>query len=95
MNLTPGRCFLNIVFYRGTAMADHVQNAAYFDIEPEDIYGSGRIPPRGWVVGLLQHQWSFGEKEAPRERITSGEMQFHTQTARTAGGGTFRGAGAS
>ncbi|MEO6786624.1 MAG: ABC transporter ATP-binding protein [Chthoniobacteraceae bacterium] len=62
MNLTPGRCFLNIVLYRGTAMADHVQNAAYFDIEPEDIYGSGRIPPRDWVVGLLQHQWSFVEK---------------------------------
>jgi lipopolysaccharide transport system ATP-binding protein len=63
INLTPGRCFLNVALYRGPVMADHVPLAARFDVEADDFHGSGRLPPREWVLGLLHHRWSAAPDE--------------------------------
>ena len=61
INLTPGRCYINIALFRGTAMADHIEQAASFDVEADEFYRTGRVPAREWVLCLLQHQWSFNE----------------------------------
>jgi lipopolysaccharide transport system ATP-binding protein len=56
--LTPGRCHVNITLLKGGARADYIQHAAYFDVEAHDIYGSGKIPERDWVVCLRKYTWS-------------------------------------
>ncbi|HEX4667115.1 MAG TPA: ABC transporter ATP-binding protein [Chthoniobacterales bacterium] len=61
INLTPGRCYINLALFRGTAMADHVEQATSFDVEADEFYQTGRMPPREWVLCLLQHQWSLQE----------------------------------
>ena len=64
INLTPGRCYINLALFRGTAMADHIEQAASFDVEADEFYSTGRIPSREWVMCLLKHKWSFGEDVA-------------------------------
>ncbi len=61
INLTPGRCYINLALFRGTAMADHVERAASFDVEADEFYRTGRVPSREWVLCLLQHKWSLQE----------------------------------
>ena len=55
--LTPGRCYLNLSLLKAGVMADYVRYAIYFDVETEDVYGTGKIPDRDWVYCLRQHQW--------------------------------------
>jgi lipopolysaccharide transport system ATP-binding protein len=55
--LTPGRCYLNLSLLKAGVMADYIQYAAYFDVEIDDIYGTGKLPDRDWVFGLRQQQW--------------------------------------
>lgn len=57
IRLTPGRCYVNLALYRGTGMSDHVETAAYFDVESENIYGQGTIPPRQWVLSVIGQRW--------------------------------------
>jgi homopolymeric O-antigen transport system ATP-binding protein len=61
INLTPGRCYINLALFRGTAMADHIEQAASFDVEADEFYRTGRVPSREWVLCLLHHQWSLEE----------------------------------
>ncbi|MGZ6268873.1 MAG: ABC transporter ATP-binding protein [Candidatus Limnocylindrales bacterium] len=59
INLTAGRCYVNIALERRGSMADYVQHAASFDIEAADPYGTGRVPGRDWMLCLLDHRWSL------------------------------------
>lgn len=59
INLTPGRCYVNLSLFRGLAMADHVEFSAYFDVEAEDVYGTGKLPPRELALCILPHQWAM------------------------------------
>lgn len=58
LHLTAGRCWVNIAVFNGGVMADYVQRAAEFTIEPADFYGTGRIIGRDWMIALLHHEWS-------------------------------------
>jgi lipopolysaccharide transport system ATP-binding protein len=57
IRITPGRCYLNLALYKSSGMADHVEYAAYFDVESENIYGHGTIPERSWVLCVVGQQW--------------------------------------
>jgi lipopolysaccharide transport system ATP-binding protein len=59
INLTPGRCYVNIAVFKAGEQVDYVEYATSFDVEAEDIYGTGKIPPRDWVTNVLKHKWSF------------------------------------
>jgi lipopolysaccharide transport system ATP-binding protein len=59
INLTAGRCYVNIALERRGSMADYVQHAASFGIEAADPYGTGRVPGRDWMLCLLNHHWSL------------------------------------
>lgn len=61
INLTSGRCYANVAAFKAGATADYIQSAVYFDVEAEDIYGSGKIPPRNWVLCTLRHKWMLEE----------------------------------
>ncbi len=57
IDLTPGRCYLNLSLLKGGEMADYLPYAVYFDVETDDIYGTGKLPERSWVYCLRQQQW--------------------------------------
>ena len=60
IRLTAGRCYVNVEVFKGLAAADEVQYAAFFDVEDEDVYGTGKMPERNWVMCVLGHRWTAG-----------------------------------
>ena len=61
--LTPGRCVADIEIKRGMISADRIEYAGYFDIEPGDIYGSGKIPARDQATSLVKYKWLIENAE--------------------------------
>jgi lipopolysaccharide transport system ATP-binding protein len=59
INLTPGRCFINLRIKKGEAVADYIQFAKFFDVVEDDIYGTGKYPPRDWVTAIINQEWKF------------------------------------
>jgi lipopolysaccharide transport system ATP-binding protein len=57
INLSPGRCYVNLEVLRGGEFADYVTYAAQFDVEAEDFYPTGRMPKRDWFIGVIQQDW--------------------------------------
>jgi len=62
INLTPGRCIVHLELLRGGERADYLPHAGFFDVEADDFFESGMIPPRDWVIGLLGHRWSLNSE---------------------------------
>jgi lipopolysaccharide transport system ATP-binding protein len=58
IQITPGRCFINLRLQKGLADADYIQHAAFFDVEPKDIEGTGKLPERNWMLTVIKHEWS-------------------------------------
>lgn len=58
INLTPGRCFVNLRLLKGGALADHIAQAGVFDVEPDSSHKTGKLPTRDWVLCLLKNQWT-------------------------------------
>jgi len=58
INLTAGRCYINLVLLRGTTIADDIHYAAYFDVEADDFFGTGKLPQREWAISVTKHSWS-------------------------------------
>jgi hypothetical protein len=73
LNLTAGRCYLNVELFKGLAGADEVAYAAEFDIEEEDFYGTGKMPDREWALGVLAHRWACTTLAAERLDTRGGE----------------------
>jgi lipopolysaccharide transport system ATP-binding protein len=57
--VTPGRCAVDIEFIRGITSADRIEHAGYFDVETEDVYGSGKLPTREQSVYLPKYDWEI------------------------------------
>jgi lipopolysaccharide transport system ATP-binding protein len=64
INVTPGRCFVHIELLKGNVQADYVHYAGAFDVRDEDVFGTGMVPPRGWVRYVLGQRWSL-DPDAP------------------------------
>jgi len=58
-NLMPGRYWLHVAV--GDEMDphryDHVLNAVALELEPADVYGSGKLGAAGWTVVFLDCRW--------------------------------------
>jgi lipopolysaccharide transport system ATP-binding protein len=61
INLTPGRCYATVGLYKGNVLADRVGCAAYFDVEADGFFKSGKMPSRSYVLCAIRHQWSNGD----------------------------------
>jgi lipopolysaccharide transport system ATP-binding protein len=61
INLTPGRCYVHVELLKGNVMADYVASAGHFDVEADDLFGTGMVPPRDWVLCFLGHTWWLNE----------------------------------
>ncbi len=57
INLTPGRCYVNLEVRKGEAKADAIEDAIQFDVEAENFYPTGRMPSRDWVMCVIRQQW--------------------------------------
>ena len=57
INMTAGRCYVNIAVFDNGNLADHVVNAGYFTVEDTDFFGNGRSIQRSWMPRLLKHHW--------------------------------------
>jgi len=56
--ITPGRCYMNLDLIRGHQVVDRITYAAYFDVDEDDYYGTGKLPKREWTMTVLKHRWS-------------------------------------
>jgi lipopolysaccharide transport system ATP-binding protein len=58
IDLSPGRCFLNVSIDRGGVSADYVHRAATFDVEAEDVHRSQKIHPHHLgALCVLKNKW--------------------------------------
>lgn len=62
INLTPGRCVVHLELIKADGRADYLPYAGFFDVEADDFFGSGMVPPRDWVLGLLGHKWWLSQE---------------------------------
>ena len=62
INLTPGRCYVNLEIRKGRMLVDQVNYATCFDVEAENFYPTGYMPERKWVIGVIRQHWSVVEK---------------------------------
>ena len=61
INLTPGRCYATVGLYKGSTLADRVGCAAYFDVEADDFFKSGKTPSRSYMLCTIRYQWVVDE----------------------------------
>lgn len=61
INITPGRCYVDICIFRAEIQADSIDNAGYFDVFPDDFYGTGKLPDRESAMSLVRHRWVVGQ----------------------------------
>ena len=59
INLAPGRCFINIAFFRAGVMADYIGNAASFDVVGDNRLKLTKIPLRNEAMCVIQHKWEL------------------------------------
>jgi lipopolysaccharide transport system ATP-binding protein len=58
IDLTPGRCHVDLSLLRNGVLADYVMHAGSFEIEPDAFYASGGFPRRGAALAMRRHAWS-------------------------------------
>ncbi len=58
INLTPGRCYVDLEVRKDRLLADQVQYAAYVDVETAPFYPTGHVPRRQDALGLIRQRWS-------------------------------------
>jgi lipopolysaccharide transport system ATP-binding protein len=63
IRLTPGTCGLMVGVHRGPELADGVEYAGAFEVQPDGSFDSGRIPLRSEAVGLLGQRWTLAGPE--------------------------------
>jgi lipopolysaccharide transport system ATP-binding protein len=59
INLSRGRCCVDLTVYNGGVLADLVYDAMQFDIVPEQFYPSGYMPGGDRVVCVVRQRWSL------------------------------------
>ncbi len=64
VNITPGRCSVNIAVLVGGETADHIKHAFPLDIEPDDFFGTGKLPDRQQSLCLLPQRWGVEARGA-------------------------------
>lgn len=69
INMTAGRCYVNLSILRGNLMADHIDHCATFDVEPENVAGAGSVPARDFAVCILPHEWTHGAAEDSADEV--------------------------
>ena len=67
VSLMPGRYRLTLYMTVNGIIADWIKNAASFDVESGDYFGTGRLPPHGQGMFMLDHRFVVGDGESGNE----------------------------
>lgn len=59
INLTPGRCYINIALFRAGVMADYIGHASSFDVVADNQLKLRKIPFRNEALCVVQHKWDL------------------------------------
>ena len=59
INLPPGNCSLNIAILVEGEVADHIVGAHFFEVNPDDFFGTGRLVNSELAISLLRQEWKF------------------------------------
>jgi lipopolysaccharide transport system ATP-binding protein len=62
INLSPGRCCVDLAVYNHGVIADLVYDVTRFDIVAEHFYPSGYMPGGDRVMCAIRHKWSVAEE---------------------------------
>jgi len=57
INVAPGQCFINLAVWGSSGLADHVQYAYNLDVEADDFFGTGKLPPPESSLCLIEQTW--------------------------------------
>ena len=66
MPLMPGRYRITIYSEVNSSMTDYVKDAAAFEVESGDFYGTGRLPAHNDAMFVLEHRCVLGAIASPR-----------------------------
>lgn len=75
INITPGRCTVNVAVMLGGVIADHVKHAHSLEIVADDFYGTGRLPDRQQALCLLRQNWQVKESDNRYDSSSGGSSQ--------------------
>ena len=59
INLTPGRCYINIAVFKFERELDHLYKTVYFNVAVDDFHPAGKGPPRDWVMCVIGQNWKL------------------------------------
>jgi lipopolysaccharide transport system ATP-binding protein len=57
IDLTPGRCQVDLSLLQNDVLSDFVTHAGSFEVAPDGFYTSGRFPRRGTAIAVRRHAW--------------------------------------
>jgi len=61
INLTPGRCYVDVALRSRGVLLDGIDSAAHFDVEAEAFYSTGYLPQRADYPCLIGQRWTLSE----------------------------------
>ena len=67
LSLLPGRYHFTIFATVSGVIADWIKNAAFFDVEGGDFFGTGQLPPQGQGVFTTPHSFHVESKATAKE----------------------------
>jgi homopolymeric O-antigen transport system ATP-binding protein len=59
INVTPGVCIVHVELLQRNVRADFIPHACSFNVEEDDIFGTGMLPPREYVRYVLGQRWTL------------------------------------
>jgi lipopolysaccharide transport system ATP-binding protein len=59
INVTPGSCIVHVELLQGNVQADFVPHVSAFDVQEDDVFGTGMQPARDYVRYVLGQRWSL------------------------------------
>jgi lipopolysaccharide transport system ATP-binding protein len=74
MSLVPGRYRLTVYATVSGTIADWIKDAAVFDVEAGDYYGTGQLPPQGQGVFILDHHFVVSKPRNELEGTDAGSV---------------------
>jgi len=66
VRLAPGQYAIVLALVANGQTMDRIDPAATIDVTPQDVYGTGKLPPHGQGVYLPSSEWTIGCPEAAR-----------------------------
>jgi len=67
INISPGRCTVNVAVFVNGVQVDHVANALTLDIESDDFFGTGKHQSRQKALCLIRQEWTVDKPNDPNK----------------------------